>query len=160
MMPGMISAWEPVACWSVLRASVTSLKDMLLLPVKFAIMPVALKRSISSNKGWCNAFSMACCTLFGPLPVPIAINAPPPRVTPPLRLTVEAGRALAADQHAALGERIAQRMHALLSVRPKITMVPHGSLPRSSQKTQIIRIARPDGPSDGPTAAHRPGATT
>lgn len=75
----------------------------------------------------------------------IDLDTPPPRVTPPLRLTIEAGRELAADHCAALAERIAERMHALLSIRPRITMVAHGTLPRSNQKTQIIRVVRPGG---------------
>jgi phenylacetate-CoA ligase len=70
----------------------------------------------------------------------IRLDAPPPRVEPPLKLVVEAGSALPEAEWAALGENIAQRCRDILTIRPRVTVVAFGSLPRSSQKTKLIEV--------------------
>jgi phenylacetate-CoA ligase len=70
----------------------------------------------------------------------IDLDRAPPKVEPPLRLTVEAGSDLHEADRAALASRIAERMHQLLAVRPQITIVAFGSLPRSSLKTKLIHV--------------------
>ena len=70
----------------------------------------------------------------------IELDAPPPKVEPPLRLTIEADAGLTPDAFAPLADTIAERMHQLLSIRPAITIAPFGSLPRSNLKTQLIHL--------------------
>lgn len=70
----------------------------------------------------------------------IDLDRAPPKVEPPLRLTVEAGSDLRETDRPTLATRIAERMHQLLAVRPQITIVAFGSLPRSSLKTKLIHV--------------------
>jgi phenylacetate-CoA ligase len=70
----------------------------------------------------------------------VRLNAPPPRVEPPLRLAVEAAADLPRDLWPALGRDIEQRIRDLLTFRPEVTILPHGSLARSGQKTKLIEI--------------------
>lgn len=70
----------------------------------------------------------------------INLDKPPPTVSPPLRITIEAGEGMDMLAYESLGRRLAERMHQLLSVRPEITVVPYASLPRSDKKTQLIHI--------------------
>ncbi len=72
--------------------------------------------------------------------VRIVLDGPPPRVTPPLRLEVEQGTALDADAAADLKARLANAMHQRLTVRPEITLVPAGSLPRTAHKQKLIDV--------------------
>jgi phenylacetate-CoA ligase len=71
----------------------------------------------------------------------IRLNAPPPKVEPPLRLTVEAGEDTAEADWDGLGRAIEQRIRELLTFRPSIAIVPFASLPRSGAKTKLIEIA-------------------
>ncbi|MDR1462871.1 MAG: hypothetical protein LBI68_07035 [Azoarcus sp.] len=73
----------------------------------------------------------------------IRLDAPPPRVEPPLKLIVEAGENTAESEWAELGKALAQRIRELLSFRPKVSVLPFGSLPRSGAKTKLIEIAPP-----------------
>lgn len=73
----------------------------------------------------------------------IRLDAPPPRVEPPLRLAVEAGEGLPESEWAALGQALEQRIRELLTFRPAVTVVPFGSLPRSGAKTKLIEVAQP-----------------
>jgi phenylacetate-CoA ligase len=70
----------------------------------------------------------------------IRLDAPPPRVEPPLKLVVEAGAGLPEAEWGALGEDIARRCREILAIRPKVTVVPFGALPRSNQKTKLIEV--------------------
>jgi phenylacetate-CoA ligase len=70
----------------------------------------------------------------------IELDRAPPRVEPPLQLTVEAAADLREADRAALATRIAERMHQLLAVRPQISIVAFGALPRSSLKTKLIHV--------------------
>jgi phenylacetate-CoA ligase len=70
----------------------------------------------------------------------IRLDAPPPKVEPPLRLAIEAGADLPAEQWPALARDIEHRIRELLTFRPEVSILPHGSLPRSGQKTKLIEI--------------------
>jgi phenylacetate-CoA ligase len=68
----------------------------------------------------------------------IVLDAPPPRVEPPLKLTVERGE----DVDEAGGEKLAAELESLLhqrlTVRPEITVVPSGTLERTALKETLI----------------------
>lgn len=70
----------------------------------------------------------------------VRLDAPPPRVEPPLRLAVEAALDLPDDAWPALARAIENRIRELLAFRPEVSILPHGSLPRSGQKTKLIEI--------------------
>jgi phenylacetate-CoA ligase len=70
----------------------------------------------------------------------IRLDAPPPRVQPPLRLVVEAGPHTSTGDFEHLARAIERRAHELLTVRPEVTIVAFGTFPRSSQKTKLIEI--------------------
>lgn len=75
----------------------------------------------------------------------IELDQPPPLVVPPLRLTVEAGAALAdSGEQRALAARLADRMHQVLSVRPEVCVVPFGSMERSLHKSKIVHVRGTD----------------
>jgi phenylacetate-CoA ligase len=71
----------------------------------------------------------------------IVLDAPPPRVTPPLRLRIESGDGIPASEHAGLAETLAAAMHAELKIRPSIEVLPAGTLPRSEQKSKLVEYA-------------------
>jgi len=70
----------------------------------------------------------------------IRLDAPPPRVTPPLQLAVEAAADTPQAQWPALATALAQRIRELLTFRPAVTVLPFGSLPRSGAKTKLIEV--------------------
>jgi phenylacetate-CoA ligase len=74
----------------------------------------------------------------------IRLSGPPPRVEPPLRVVVEAGEATPPSQWDDMARQIEQRTREILAIRPSITVVPFGSLPRSNQKTKLIEITPAD----------------
>jgi phenylacetate-CoA ligase len=71
----------------------------------------------------------------------IRLDAPPPRVEPPLKMTIEAGPATGEADWPALTHAIEQRIRELLTFRPQVTIEPFGSLPRTGAKTKLIEIA-------------------
>ena len=73
----------------------------------------------------------------------IRLDGPPPRVEPPLRLVVEAGANTSEPRWPSLAAEIEQRSRDILAIRPEVTIVPFGSLPRSAQKTKLIEIVAP-----------------
>jgi len=68
----------------------------------------------------------------------IVLDAPPPRVEPPLRLTVERGEGVDDAGAAELSRRLEQVLHQRLTVRPEITVVPAGTLERTALKEKLI----------------------
>ena len=70
----------------------------------------------------------------------IVLDAPPPRVTPPLRVRVEAPVAADSDEGIDLAARISSAMHHRLTVRPDVELVAAGSLPRSTHKQKLLEI--------------------
>ncbi|MGW4032692.1 phenylacetate--CoA ligase family protein [Streptomyces sp. NPDC004838] len=73
----------------------------------------------------------------------IVLDQPPPRVVPPLRVTIEAGPGTAPDRYDGLADSFAAAMHQRLSIRPQVTVVDAGSLPRASHKTQLLEVKAP-----------------
>ncbi|MDR2625749.1 MAG: hypothetical protein LBC37_05395 [Zoogloeaceae bacterium] len=73
----------------------------------------------------------------------IRLDAPPPRVNPPLQLAVEAGEGIAASEWPELEKALAQRIRELLALRPAVTVLPFGALPRSGAKTKLIEVIQP-----------------
>jgi len=70
----------------------------------------------------------------------IRLDGPPPRVTPPLKVVVEAAETTPADEWDGLARAIEQRSRDILALRPAVTVVPFGTLPRSNQKTKLVEI--------------------
>ena len=70
----------------------------------------------------------------------IRLDAPPPKVNPPLKLAVEAGEGAPASEWPTLEKALAQRVRELLAFRPTVVVLPFGSLPRSGAKTKLIEI--------------------
>jgi phenylacetate-CoA ligase len=70
----------------------------------------------------------------------IRLNAPPPRVEPPLRLVAEAGEGTPESAWPELARALEQRIRDLLTFRPSVTLLPFGSLPRSGAKTKLIEV--------------------
>jgi phenylacetate-CoA ligase len=70
--------------------------------------------------------------------VRIVLDAPAPRVIPPLQLRVEYSSSIEGEQIERLKMEIAETMHDRLRVRPEIEMVPEGTLERTSHKTRLI----------------------
>ena len=68
----------------------------------------------------------------------IVLDAPPPRVEPPLRLTVERGEGVDEAGGAQLAEQLERVLHQRLTVRPEITVVPAGTLERTTHKEKLI----------------------
>jgi phenylacetate-CoA ligase len=66
----------------------------------------------------------------------IVLDAPGPKVQPPLRMRVEVAGAGDSD---GIGE-LRQRMHSRFAVTPDIEAVPAGSLPRTAHKAKLIDI--------------------
>ncbi len=71
----------------------------------------------------------------------IVLDAPPPRVPPPLKLKVEYGEGVKEEELEALAKEIEGEMHAKLKVRPKITWIPPMALERAAHKTKFIEKA-------------------
>jgi phenylacetate-CoA ligase len=78
----------------------------------------------------------------------IVLEGPPPRVQPPLRLRVERGEGSSVDADDALVSALSERMHARLSVRPLIEVLPAGALPRTAHKATLIETVAGPGPTD------------
>lgn len=68
----------------------------------------------------------------------IVLDAPPPRVVPPLKLKIEHGEGVSADELARLGEKIRTRMHGALKITPAIEWLKPGTLERARHKTAWI----------------------
>jgi phenylacetate-CoA ligase len=68
----------------------------------------------------------------------IVLDSPPPRVEPPLRLTVERGEGIDEAGGEKLAAELVSLMHQRLTVRPEITVVPSGTLERTALKETLI----------------------
>ena len=69
----------------------------------------------------------------------IVLNAPPPRVEPPLRMKVEYGAGLEGEALGDLRQELESTLSGRLRVRPVIEFVPPNSLPKDpSKKAKII----------------------
>ncbi|MHA1113617.1 MAG: phenylacetate--CoA ligase family protein [Alphaproteobacteria bacterium] len=72
--------------------------------------------------------------------VQILLDAPPPRVEPPLQVRVEAGETLGTGDREALAARIEDRVHNVLSIRARIEIVDFGAIGRSNLKTKLLVV--------------------
>ncbi|MDR0529030.1 MAG: hypothetical protein LBG69_05425 [Zoogloeaceae bacterium] len=70
----------------------------------------------------------------------IRLDAPPPKVNPPLCLAVEAGADVPEAAWPELAQSLSRRVRELLSLRPAVTVLPFGSLPRTGAKTKLIEV--------------------
>lgn len=70
----------------------------------------------------------------------IVLDAPPPRVVPPVAVTVEAGDGVSPDAFDALASEIEGRLKDRLRIPAKVTILPGGTIPRSSHKTKLVRV--------------------
>ena len=68
----------------------------------------------------------------------IVLEEPPPRVVPPLKLSIEYGEETVESDIRALEQEILHDMHKLLKIRPAITWVEPNTFERSSKKTKFI----------------------
>ena len=68
----------------------------------------------------------------------IVLNAPPPRVEPPLCMKVEYGRDVEGEAREELRLELEQAISTRLRVRPAIELVPPNSLPKDPSKKAIL----------------------
>jgi phenylacetate-CoA ligase len=68
----------------------------------------------------------------------IILEAPPPRVIPPLKLKLEQGKDTPREALPALSDEIRRTMHFRLQFTPEIQFVEYMSLPRSEHKTSYF----------------------
>lgn len=68
----------------------------------------------------------------------IELDRPPPLVTPPMLLKAEHGPGLSPTEIENLATRIELRVRTMLNVRPKVVLVPPGTLGRSMRKTALL----------------------
>jgi phenylacetate-CoA ligase len=71
----------------------------------------------------------------------IVLDAPPPRVVPPLRLKIEHGKEIGQGDLASLSKRINEALHNKIKIRPEIAFVKPGELPKETRKTPIFEKA-------------------
>ena len=71
----------------------------------------------------------------------IVLDQPPPRVAPPVRITIEASSDVPRDDWPALAARVEERLHQALRVRCEVTLVDENQIVRSGLKTKLIRVA-------------------
>lgn len=80
---------------------------------------------------------------FGPKTtghIQVVLDNPGPLVTPPLRVEAECADGMGDADRAALAEQLVDAMRQQLSFKAHVKLVPAGSLPRSTMKTQYIRV--------------------
>ena len=68
----------------------------------------------------------------------IVLDAPPPRVVPPLRLKVEHGKNIGRADLPGLAQRIRVALHNTMKIRPEIELIPPGTLPKETRKTPVF----------------------
>jgi phenylacetate-CoA ligase len=71
----------------------------------------------------------------------VVLDAPPPRIVPPLKLKIEHGKDMAPDDLPGLSRRIIEALHNQLKIRPEIQFVAPGDLPKETRKTPIFEKA-------------------
>lgn len=118
---------EPCACGTPgVRVRVLGRTDDLLIVKGVKVYPAAVKNLVAELAPLASgAFR-------------IVLDAPPPRVEPPLKLTVERGEGVDEAAGSRLAEELERRMHQRMSVRPEITVVPAGTLERGSHKERLL----------------------
>ncbi|MBH1962908.1 MAG: hypothetical protein I8H77_01165 [Comamonadaceae bacterium] len=70
----------------------------------------------------------------------IVLDQPPPRVVPPLKLTVEAASHVAESAWESLATSIEAKIHLALKIRTQVTVVAAGTLATSNLKTKLVHV--------------------
>ncbi|KAA9000552.1 phenylacetate--CoA ligase [Affinibrenneria salicis] len=70
----------------------------------------------------------------------IQLDAPPPKVNPPLNIMVEAAAELPLSRWHDVATRLENRVRELLNFRPHVEVVAYGSIPRTGAKAKLIEI--------------------
>jgi phenylacetate-CoA ligase len=68
----------------------------------------------------------------------ILLDEPPPRVVPPLKLRIEFGKDVGAEDLEQLKKEVEEKMHQAVKIRPQIEWIEANTLERSDKKTQYI----------------------
>ena len=68
----------------------------------------------------------------------IVLDREPPLVMPPLKMKIEHSEEVAKEDLPALAQEIADKMHALVKIRPEITWLEPNTLERATKKTQLL----------------------
>jgi len=68
----------------------------------------------------------------------IVLDAPPPRVVPPLKLKIEHGKKVGRGDLPGLIKRIGAALHNKIKIRPEIAFVKPGELPKETRKTPVF----------------------
>ena len=68
----------------------------------------------------------------------IVLEAPPPRVVPPVRLKIEHGKDIGQADLPGLANRISAALHNAVKMRPEIEFVEPGALPKETRKTPVF----------------------
>ena len=71
----------------------------------------------------------------------IVLDAPPPRVEPPLKISVERAEGVDDAGAAKLAAQLEKILHTRMTVRPEITVVEPGTFERGSLKEKLIEKA-------------------
>ncbi len=108
------------------RAKLIGRSDDMLIVKGVNIYPVSIKNIVST-------FSPE---VTGEMRV--VLNAPPPRVVPPLKVKIEHGKEIGKQDFPGLQKRIGDALHHSIKVRPEIELVPPGTLPKETRKTPIF----------------------
>jgi len=69
----------------------------------------------------------------------IVLEAPPPRVVPPVRLKIEHGKDIGQADLPGLANRISAALHSTIKIRPEIEFVEPGALPKETRKTPVFQ---------------------
>jgi phenylacetate-CoA ligase len=70
--------------------------------------------------------------------VRILLDAPGPRVNPPLKIQVEYGEGITSQDLPGLDKEMREKMHSLLRVTPEIEFVPPNTFERTTHKSKMI----------------------
>jgi phenylacetate-CoA ligase len=68
----------------------------------------------------------------------VVLDAPPPRVVPPVKLKIEHGHNIGQHDLEGLAKKISATLHNAIKIRPEIEFVEPGSLPKETRKTPIF----------------------
>ena len=68
----------------------------------------------------------------------VVLDAPPPRVIPPVRLKIEHGKEIGQGDLPGLSKRISAALHNKIKIRPEVVFVKPGELPKETRKTPIF----------------------
>ena len=68
----------------------------------------------------------------------IVLDREPPLVMPPLKLKIERGEGMQAEDLPGLEQEVSAKMHSLLKIRPEISWLEPNTLERAMKKTQLF----------------------